>query len=94
MVYFVLKGMSEGFRIGYSYGSSVLTSAIQKLQGAVMYPDVVEEYLQMEIRLGRLVGSFSPHAVPNVHITRFGVIPKNHQVNKWRLIVDLSFPAD
>ena len=26
------------------------------------------------------------------HISRFGVIPKGHQPNKWRLIVDLSFP--
>ena len=59
-----------------------------------MHPDVVEEYLQTEIRLGRLVGPFPSHAVPNVHISRFGVIPKSHQVNKWRLIVDLSFPAD
>ena len=93
-VHFMLKGISKGFRIGYSYGSSVLTSAKQNLQGAVMHPDVVEEYLQTEIRLGRLVGPFPSHAVPNVHISRFGVIPKSHQVNKWRLIVDLSFPAD
>ena len=59
-----------------------------------MHPDVVEDYLQMEIRLGRLVGPFLQHAVPNVHISRFGVIPKSHQVNKWWLIMDLSFPVD
>lgn len=45
MVHFVLKGISEGFRIGYSYGSSLLTSAKQNLQGAFMHPDVVEEYV-------------------------------------------------
>ena len=94
MVHLVLQGISEGFRIGYSYGNSVLTSAKQNLQGAVMHPDVVEDYLQTEIRLGRLVGPFPPHAVPNIHISRFGVIPKSHQMNKWRLIVDLSFPTD
>ena len=26
------------------------------------------------------------------HVSRFGVIPKNHQPNKWRLIFDLSHP--
>ena len=28
-----------------------------------------------------------------MHISRFGVIPKHHQPNKWRLIIDLSHPA-
>ena len=27
-----------------------------------------------------------------MHISRFGVIPKSHQPNKWRLIIDLSHP--
>ena len=27
-----------------------------------------------------------------MHISRFGVIPKTHQPNKWRLIIDLSHP--
>jgi hypothetical protein len=26
------------------------------------------------------------------HVSRFGVIPKPHKPNKWRLIVDLSYP--
>ena len=33
-----------------------------------------------------------PHEVPNVHINRFGVIPKKHQPGKWRVITDLSYP--
>ena len=98
MVHLVLKGISVGFKIVYSYGSSVLTSANtsakQNPQGAVMHPDMMEDYLQTEIRLGRLVGPFPLHAVPNVHINGFGVIPKSHRVNKWMLIVNPSFPAD
>ena len=27
-----------------------------------------------------------------MHVSKFGVIPKRHQKNKWRLIVDLSHP--
>ena len=30
---------------------------------------------------------------PDVHINRFGVIPKNDQPDKWRLITDLSYPS-
>ena len=43
--------------------------------------------------MGRVVGPFSPQAIPHVHISRFGVIPKGH-TGKWRLIVDLSHPKD
>jgi len=39
--------------------------------------------------LGRIAGPFPPQAVPQVHVSRFGVIPKG-QAGKWRLIVDLS----
>ena len=40
----------------------------------------------------RVVGPFPPYLVPNAHISCFGVIPKSHQPNKWRLIIDLSHP--
>ena len=45
-----VEGHMEGFRIGYSYGNSVLTSAKQNLQGGAMHPNVVEVYLQTEIQ--------------------------------------------
>ena len=38
------------------------------------------------------MGPLDPAQHPKVHISRFGVIPKNHQPGKWRLIVDLSHP--
>ena len=87
-VFLALQGSTDrgdsyyGFKIGYSYGNSVLTSAKQNLQGAITHPDVVEDYLHTEIKSGRLAGLFPPHAVPNVHISRFGVIPKSHHVGK------------
>ena len=39
-----------------------------------------------------IIGPFPLHKSPEVHINRFGVIPKKHQSGKWRLITDLSFP--
>ena len=41
----------------------------------------------------RVAGPFKRSTIPDAHIRRFGVIPKNHQPNKWRLIIDLSHPA-
>ena len=53
---------------------------------------VVEDYLRKECALGRVLGPFKKGSL-NIHINRFGVIPKPHQPGKWRLIVDLSDPS-
>ena len=53
----------------------------------------MENYLSEEISLGRVAGPFQESLIPQAHISRFGVIPKHHQLNKWRLIVDLSYPT-
>ena len=60
---------------------------------ACTHAEVVNEYLHTEISLGRVAGPFPSEAIQNGHISRFGVIPNNHQPNKWRLIVDLSYPT-
>ena len=57
------------------------------------HPEVVSAYLLKELERGSLLGPFEPAVVPQVHVSKFGVIPKNHQPGKWRLIVDLSSPA-
>ena len=38
------------------------------------------------------MGNIEPQDALQVHISRFGVIPKSHQPGKWQLIVDLSHP--
>ena len=53
----------------------------------------VSQYLADEIAHQWVAGSFKRSVIPDAHISRFGVIPKNHQPNKWRLIIDLSHPA-
>ena len=47
----------------------------------------------MKLEHSRIAGPFPPSQCQGVHISRFGVIPKGHQPNKWRLIVDLSHPS-
>ncbi|CAH3033387.1 unnamed protein product, partial [Porites lobata] len=38
---------------------------------------------------GRVALPFSMSPLPNLHISRFGIIPKKYQSGKWRLILDL-----
>ena len=57
---------------------------------AIRNPQPVADFLQTEVKAGRVVGPLLD--MPNVQISRFGVIPKQGQPRKWRLILDLSSP--
>jgi len=92
LAHFFISGIQEGFRIGFSPRMTKLKSAKRNMSCALKHPAVVESYLADEITHGRVSGPFSDSSVPHAHISRFGVIPKNHQPNKWRLILDLSHP--
>jgi len=91
LVRFLLNGICQGFHIGFARLPESLKSARKNLEGATQRPQVVDDYLSLEVSAGRVVGPFPPRAVPHVHISRFGVIPKGRS-GKWRLIVDLSHP--
>ena len=90
---FFMFRISHGFRIGFNQPFSTLKSAKKNLDCALQHPQVVGEYLLEEVTQQRVAGPFHASAVPKIHISRFGVIPKNHKPNKWRLIVDLSHPT-
>ena len=94
LIHFFLEGITNGFRLGFSHTQPTLKSARKNLPAATAHPDIVMKYLQHEISLKRVVGPFSRTLLPDIHVSRFGVIPKRHQINSWRLILDLSFPKD
>ena len=56
------------------------------------YKLVVTEYISKEVGLGRIAGPYPKDTLPFLHVSSFGVIPKAHQPNQWRLILDLSYP--
>ena len=89
LVYLFLQGISEGFKVGYNYQESHLRLARKNLMEAQTRPNVVDEYLLNEISSGRMVGPNPTKALPEIHVSRFGVKPncKNHQTNKWKLIL-------
>ena len=89
---FFLKGISEGFRVGYGIQATSPKSSKRNLQSALLHPEVIDNYIQNELSAHRMAGPFSVDECCFVNINRFGVIPKHHQANKWRLIVDLSHP--
>jgi len=69
-----------------------MVSATRNLECALQHPEVVSQYLAEELSHHCIAGPFNTNCIPYAHIRKFGVIPKNHQPNKWRLIVDLSYP--
>lgn len=92
-VEYILNGFSHGFRIGFNRDSVLnLHSAKRNMQSASDHSQVIDEYLRNECATQRIAGPYPISQVPEVHISRFGVIPKKSQPGKWRLIVDLSHP--
>ena len=89
---YISDGLYYGFHIGVQPGHR-LCPAGANMPSARDNPQIIEDYLQKELRVGNILGPFQPSDLsPSLHINRFGCIPKKHQSGKWRLITDLSFP--
>ena len=88
---FIVKGIAEGFPIGVD-PTAPFVAARRNMSSADENPQVIEDYLSKEVTAGNIFGPCSPSGQPDVHINRFGVIPKKYQPGKWRLITDLSYP--
>ena len=87
----VLNGIKFGFELDCLHGS--LVSARKNCPSASAQSQVIDEYLKEEILHHSIAGPFRCPPIMNLHINRFGVIPKSTP-GKWRLITDLSFPLD
>jgi len=90
-VEYLLSGLREGFHIDFDYRTHGCRRSGDNMRSARQNPQVVRDYISKECEAGRLLASFNPHMFPDVHISRFGVIPKADP-GSWRLIVDLSSP--
>ncbi|KAK3730899.1 hypothetical protein QZH41_012612 [Actinostola sp. cb2023] len=74
-VSYVLNGIHNGFRIGFQRSRKLKPSKKNK-ESATTNPQVINSYLDNEVRLGRVAGPFSDPPLLNLHISSFGVIPK------------------
>ena len=61
------------------------------MHSAREHAQVVRDYLSNECAEGRIVGPLPRPGSEEIHVSRFGVIPKGSS-GKWRLILDLSSP--
>ncbi len=91
-VRYISKGLTEGFRTGHRRVYP-LRSATSNMPSAFQHPEVIDDYLQTELSLGRMLGPFTHSQIPpDTHVNRMGLTPKGHNTGKWRLITDLSYP--
>ena len=88
---FIRRGITWGFRIGYSRGAPAPCPAQDNLRSALANPAVIDNYITEEIKGGKLLVA-APGAY--IHCSPIGIIPKPHQAGKYRLIVDLSSPRE
>ena len=85
---YILDGLEQGFRIGFSYDKAVLLQYMP-----CPNPEVVTKCLSEELQLNQLVKLTKEEAArAGVHCSPIGIIPKKNKPGKWRLIVDLSAP--
>ncbi|XP_057300932.1 uncharacterized protein LOC130635586 [Hydractinia symbiolongicarpus] len=85
----VLDGISNGFSLNCN--PLKLISAKKNLASAYSHSSIIDDYLKNELEFGTISGPYIDPPFDNVHINRFGVIPKS--LGKWRMITDLSFPV-
>ena len=79
-----------GFRLGFNPAAVSLRSASQNMSSVLLQPEVIDYYLLAEIDRGKIAGPFPTPPLTNLHTSRFGLIPKEHQPGKWHLILFLS----
>ena len=79
--------------MGFDPGSCQLVARRNNMVSVDDHPEVVAQYIQNELARGRVV-QLNPKLgkVQGIHTSPFGVIPKKNKPNKWRLILDVSFP--
>ena len=89
---YICTDLSNGFHIGFDHSSTPLQSASRNHPSCLANPSVVENHIATEVSAGRLVGTIADPLTPLVHVSPLGLVPKSHQVERWRMIVDLPFP--
>ena len=74
LVNYFLNGISRGFQIGFKNPPRGLRSAHKNLNGALEHPNVVEEYLSLEILHHRISGPFKKKFQQSM-LTALGLSP-------------------
>ena len=87
---YLVSGLRDGFRIGFGYPRPCRSSSIN-MHSVREHAQIVSDYLSNECAEGGILGPLTLPWSEEIHISRFGIIPKGSS-GKWRLILDLSSP--
>ena len=87
------EGLTAGFRIGFNHLKSHLHPRRINHPSALAKQKVVQDGITMKVAAGRLLGPLPLDLAQCIHVSPLGLVPKAHESNKWRLIVDLSRPT-
>ena len=83
---YIISGIEHGFWVGFDYACP-----LSSVKRNMAHPAMIEQYLCRERAAGRILGPINPGEVPNLHISRFAVMPKGRSSGRWHLITDLSW---
>lgn len=89
---YILNGFRDSFHIGFEALSGSLKSASSNMQSAFNHVSLIDAYLATEVSHGQVVGPFTSLPFTDLYISRFGVVPKRNQLEKWCPSLDLLSP--
>ncbi len=69
---FLTDGLRARFRVGVRYGGAVCKGVASNMPTACDHPEVVSEFLEKELRAGRVFGPIEDECLPLVQINRLG----------------------
>ncbi len=74
---YLVRGLREGFQVGFRHGSKTCRSASTNMQSADVRPEVRSSFLESETAAGRVLGPVEPDIAAHVQVNRFGLVPKD-----------------
>ena len=73
---YLLEGMQAGFRIGFNYTMHSCALTRGNMLSTLDHPEVVAEYLENELKEGRITELTDMSGIMGIQLSPFGVIPK------------------
>lgn len=90
---YILWGLHGGFCIE-CHPEHCLRSAPSNLPSSAQNPSPVSDYLSKESEVHCIIGPLpiELEAQYRIHVSRLGVIPKQNQLEKWQLVLNMLSP--
>ena len=91
----LVKYLLEGYTFGFKLGLTRLPNCRQPCKNpreALRKPEVVQELIDKEVRLGHMLGPFDEPPFEQMVFSLINIVPKAGSVNKYWLIHNLKFP--